>query len=118
VIPNIRGEKHTRDYNTTIKENHSALAATTNIPQMNKHTQSSSMHDDQHTTVIPIASSEQIQSPADETPQIKTQEQEPQPTIARDSQNQNSMKEYKGNEHSVMSESTNDAGLEIIRRLK
>jgi len=93
-----------------IKENQSAPAATTNIPQINKHTQPSGMHDDQHTTVIPITPSEQTQSPADETPQTKTQE--PQPTIAINSQDQNSIKRDMSSERNLM----NDATFKLIQQ--
>jgi len=56
------------------------------------------------------------QTPTNETHHTKTQEQEPQPIIALDSQDQISMKNDKDSEPSMLSKSTNNDALEIIRR--
>jgi len=129
-IPDTIVKQHTTHYNTTNHENKTAPAAITNIPQIDKHTKPSGIPHDQHTTTTKCPHTPQkihhntntpnnnhmTLTPADETHKTKPQEHEPQPTIAGDSQNQNSMNDDKSSEHTIVDESTDGAALHIIQQ--
>jgi len=73
--------------------------------------------DEQHTTVIPTTPcttstttpKKQIQSSVDKTHQEKQHEHEPQSTMSRYSQHQNSLNDKKNHEHTMVDASANDA---------
>jgi len=108
VIPDTKGERQTSDYNTTSTENQSAPAATTNKLQINEHTKPSGMYEYQHTTVIPTTPRVQTQSPTADTHQKQSQDQKPQSPIVIDFQKQNSIKENKICERTLMDNDTFD----------
>jgi len=65
-------KEYTTDNHTVQQENKSSPVATTNIPQINKHTKPSVMHDDQNTTVRPtIPNNNQCTTASDQSPRIQ-----------------------------------------------